>query len=121
MRKNIVLLTGVASLLILAFANPALAADEGSDKDAKKVTITGTGKCGKCALKETETCQNVIQTEKGGKTTTYYLAKNDVSNEFHSKVCKESKKVRATGTVKEVGGKKELTASKISVVEDEKN
>jgi len=116
MRKNIVLLTGVASLLMLAFANPVLAADE----DGKKVTITGTGKCGKCALKETETCQNVIQTEKGGKTTTYYLAKNDKANEFHSKVCKESKKVRATGTVKEVGGKKEFTVSKIEVVEDDK-
>jgi|SRR6186713_1600231 hypothetical protein len=114
MRKNIVLLTGVASLLILAFANPALA------DDGKKETITGTGKCGKCALKETDTCQNVIQTEKGGKTTTYYLAKNDKSNEFHGKICKESKKVRATGTVKEVGGKKEMTVSKIEVVEDEK-
>ena len=119
MRKNIVLLTGVASLLILAFANPALA-EEGNGKEGKKETITGTGKCGKCALKETETCQNVIQTEKGGKTTTYYLAKNDKSTEFHSKVCKESKKVRATGTVKEVGGKKELTISKIEVVEDDK-
>ena len=116
MRKNIVLLTGIAGLLICAFANPALAADE----HAKKETITGTGKCGKCALKETETCQNVIQTEKGGKTTTYYLAKNDVSNEFHSKVCKESKKVKATGTIKEVGGKKEFTATKIEVVGDDK-
>ena len=39
MRKNIVLLTGVASLLILAFANPALA-EEGNGKEGKKETIT---------------------------------------------------------------------------------
>ena len=115
MRKNIVLLTGVASLLILAFANPVLAADEG-----KKETIVGMGKCGKCALKETKECQNVIQTEKGGKTTTYYLVKNDKANEFHKKICTEAKKVKATGTVKEVGGKKEMTVSKIELVEDDK-
>ena len=119
MRKSIVLLTGITGLLLFAFANPTLA-DEGADAKGKKETITGTAKCGKCALHETETCQNVIQTEKGGKTTTYYLTKNELSDGFHGKVCKESKKVRATGTVKEVGGKKEFTVSKIEVVEDEK-
>ena len=116
MRKSIVLLTGIAGLFLLAFVTPTLAADD--EKDGKKVTITGTGKCGKCALKETDSCQNVIQTEKGGKTTTYYLAKNDISKEFHSNICKEAKKVRATGTVKEVDGKKELTVTKIALVEE---
>jgi len=116
MRKSI-LLTGIAGLLLFAFVTPTLAADEGKEK---KVTITGTGKCAKCALHETDSCQNVIQTEKGGKTINYYLAKNDVSKDFHSNICKESKKVRATGTVKEVDGKKELTATKIAVVEDKK-
>jgi hypothetical protein len=115
MRKRVVLLTGIAGLFLLAFVTPTLAAEEG-----KKVTITGTGKCAKCALHETDACQNVIQTEKGGKITTYYLAKNDISKDFHSNVCKESKKVKATGTVKEVDGKKELTVSKIAVVEDAK-
>ena len=112
MRKSIVLLTGIAGLFLLAFVTPTMAADEG-----KKVTITGTGKCAKCALHETDACQNVIQTEKGGKTVNYYLAKNDVAKEFHSNICKESKKVKATGTVAEVDGKKELTATKIEVVE----
>jgi len=112
MRKSIVLLTGIAGLLLLAFVTPTQAADEG-----KKMTITGTGKCAKCALHETEQCQNVIQTEKGGKTVTYYLAKNDVAKDFHSNICKEAKKVKATGTVKEVDGKQEFTAIKIDVVE----
>jgi hypothetical protein len=69
-------------------------------------------------LKETASCQNVIEAKENGKTVKYYLAKNDVSKEFHDNICKESKKVTATGTVKEVDGKKELTAEKIEVVKD---
>src|SRR5438046_10654680 len=98
MRKSIVLLTGIAGLFLLAFVTPTMAADEG-----KKVTITGTGKCAKCALHETDSCQNVIQTEKGGKTVNYYLTKNDVAKEFHRKICQESKKVTTTGPLAVVG------------------
>jgi len=114
MKKTIILLTGIAGLLLLAFAMPAWAAEEGS---GKQVTISGMGKCAKCALKETDSCQNVIETEEHGKKVTYYLAKNDTSKEFHSNICKEAKKVKATGTVKEVDGKKELTASKITLAD----
>jgi hypothetical protein len=53
--------------LFTALALPAFAAD-------KEVTVTGDGKCAKCALKETDKCQNAIQTQENGKTTTYYLA-----------------------------------------------
>jgi len=116
MKKNIVLFTSIAGLLLLALATPAPAAEEGKEK-GKKTTITGEGKCGKCALKETEKCQNVIQVEEGGKKVNYYLTKNKVSNEFHDNICKESKKVTATGTVKEVDGKKEFTASKIELAD----
>jgi hypothetical protein len=83
---------------------------------ADEKTITGEGKCAKCALKETDSCQNVVQVKEGDKTVTYYFAANDVSKKFHENVCKESKQVKATGTVKEVDGKKEFTASKIEVV-----
>jgi len=68
-------------------------------------------------LKETDSCQNVIEAEENGKKVTYYLAKNDISKDFHSNICKEAKKVKATGTVKEVDGKKELTVSKISLAD----
>ena len=108
MKKSMVLLTGIASLVVLAWATPAFAGD-------KEVTITGEGKCGKCALHETAKCQNVIQTKEDGKTVTYYLTQNDVSKNFHEDLCKESKNVTATGTVKEVDGKKEFTVSKIEV------
>ena|SRR5438067_5624803 len=89
--------------------SPAFAKD-------KEVTITGEGKCAKCMLKETSACQNAIEVTKGAKKTVYYLADNDVSKKFHEQVCKEAKKVTATGTVKRVDGKRELTASKIEVV-----
>ncbi len=112
MKKSIVLFTGIAGLLLLAYATPASAADEGKD-----VTISGTAKCAKCALHESDSCQTVIQAEKGGKKVTYYLAKNDVSKGFHKNVCQGEKQVTATGTVKEVGGKKEFTVSKIEVAE----
>jgi len=80
-----------------------------------EVTITGEGKCAKCALHETDKCQTVIQTDEDGKTVTYYLAPNQVSKDFHENVCKESHKVTATGTVSEENGKKVLTASKIEL------
>jgi len=112
MKRNIAVITSIAGLLLLALATPSLADDKG-----KEVTITGEGKCAKCILKETDKCQNAIQTTQDGKKVTYYLADNDVSKNFHDDLCKEAKKVTATGTVKEVDGKKELTVTKIEVVE----
>src|SRR5258708_30257278 len=108
MKKNIALFTSLAGLLMLALSTPTLAAD-------KEVTISGKGTCAKCALKETAKCQNVIQAEEDGKTVNYYLTANDISKDFHDNICKEAKKVTATGTVKEVDGKKEFTVSKIEL------
>jgi len=110
MKRNIALFTGLAGLL-LALAIPSFAGDE----KGKEVTITGEGKCAKCILKETDKCQNAIETTENGKKVTYYLADNDVSKNFHEDLCKEAKRVTATGTVKEVDGKKQLTVSKIEV------
>ena len=84
--------------------------------DAK--TFTGEGKCAKCALKETKECQNTVTVKEGAKSVTYYLVHNDVSKEFHENICKGAKKVKATGTVKEVDGKMQLTATKIELVKD---
>src|SRR6266480_1830437 len=109
MKKSLAV-AAVMALLFGAATLRSVAAD-------KAVTITGEGKCAKCALKETKECQNVIQTEKGDKKVTYYLVQNDVSEKFHKNICKASKKVKASGTVKEVDGKMELTATKIEVAE----
>ena len=111
MQKLNLLKCAVAGLLMLAVAAPAFA-------EEKIRTITGEGKCGKCSLKETEKCQNVIQVEKNGKKTTFYLVQNDISKNFHENLCKEPKKVTATGTVKTVDGKREFTVTKIELAKD---
>ena len=111
MKRASLLFTAVAGLLLLAIATPAFAADKPKEK-----TITGEAKCAKCMLKEADKCQTVIQVEnKKGKTVNYYLVENDVSKAFHENVCKEAKKVTATGTVKKVEGKNEFTVSKIAL------
>ena len=110
MRKSL-LFTAVAGLLLLAIATPTWAAETPKEK-----TITGEAKCAKCMLKEADKCQTVIQVEnKKGKMVNYYLVDNDVSKAFHQNVCKEAKKVTATGTVKKVDGKNEFTVSKIEL------
>ncbi|PYL01506.1 MAG: hypothetical protein DME19_01510 [Verrucomicrobia bacterium] len=101
--------------LVIAGLTAALTLKARADDEK---TITGEGKCAKCALKETKSCQNAIQVKEGDKTVTYYLVQNDVSKKFHENICQETKKVKATGTVKEVDGKKELTPTKIELVKE---
>ena len=103
------MLAGAAGtlLLCLATATPALAA-------GKEVTLQGEAKCAKCSLHEGDKCQTVIQTKEEGKTVTYYVAQNDVAKAFHKEVCTDAKKVKASGKVEEVDGKKKLTLAKIT-------
>jgi len=112
MKRISLSITATAAVLLLALATPTFAADSSKEK-----TITGEAKCAKCALKQADKCQTVIQVEnKKGKTVTYYLADNDVSKAFHQNVCTEAKKVKATGTVKKLDKKNEFTVSKIDLV-----
>ena len=107
MKNAKLLFVAVTSLLLLATAAPALA-----DKETK---VSGEAKCAKCALKEADKCQTVIEAEKDGKKISYYLVDNAVAKEFHKNVCKEARKVTAVGTVKEVDGKQQLTVTKIEL------
>jgi pyridoxine/pyridoxamine 5'-phosphate oxidase len=111
--KTLSLLLGAAAgLALMAFTASAAVPVKGEE-----VTLTGEAKCAMCMLKESDKCQTVIQTEKDGKKTTYYLADNEVAKKFHENVCKAAKKVTATGTVKTVDGKQELTATKIELAQ----
>ena len=107
MKKTTLVLLALTGLLFAALTSPALA------DEPKEVTLTGEGKCAKCAMHEGDKCQNALQIKEDGKTVTYYLAQNKVSKSFHEELCKESKKITVTGKVKEEDGKKILTASKI--------
>lgn len=114
MKITSILLAGIISLVLFALVTPASAVL--SKENNKEITITGDAKCAKCVLKEADKCQTVIQAQQDGKTVNYYLADNDVSKSFHENVCKETKKVTATGSVQTVNGKLELTATKIELV-----
>ncbi|HYT58836.1 MAG TPA: DUF6370 family protein [Haliangiales bacterium] len=109
--KKTILAALVVAGLTMTLALKTRAADE--------KTITGEGKCAKCALKQSESCQNVVQVKEGEKTVTYFLVHNDISKEFHKNVCKETKKISVTGTVKEVEGKLELTPTKITLAKED--
>ena len=110
MNKISAIIAGAALVLALNATN-ALAND-------KEVTVNGEAKCAKCMLHEGDAHKTVIQTEKEGKTQTYYLVENDISKGFHEDVCHGAKKVVAKGTLAEVDGKQQLTLTKIEVVKD---
>jgi uncharacterized protein (TIGR02271 family) len=83
----------------------------------RETTITGKAVCGKCQLKQTASCQNEIQVKNGSRTLTYFVVQNDVSKNFHEEMCRHSKNVTATGTVREVDGKLEFAPTRIVAVE----
>jgi len=90
-----------------------------ADDKGSKITIKGDGLCAKCALKEQQSCQNVVIVTKDGKETKYYLEKNDVANKAHSKMgfCRATKddpaKVKVTGTCEKKDDKLVVTAETI--------
>jgi capsid protein len=106
MNKSLPIIAAVATWAFVATTTGAL---------AKEMTISGEAKCAKCMLKETQACQTVIQVQENGKPVNYYLADNDIAKTFHENVCHEAKKVTATGEVKMVDGKNQLTLSKIEL------
>src|SRR5689334_14711807 len=114
MRKTFAVIAGAVALLLAANTTSVIA----KEKKEKEISITGEAKCAKCMLKEAgaKECKTVIEVEKKGKTQEYYVVDNDISKAFHEDVCHAAKKVKATGTASKVGGKMELTLTKIEAV-----
>ena len=92
----------LAALLALttAFAVPAFAD-----------TITGEAQCAKCELKKVDACQMAIKVD--GKDEIIMVENNDVSKAFHKKICQDTVKVVAEGTVTEKDGAKVMTLTKV--------
>ncbi len=103
------------SLLAILFVSALSLALNTARADDAKLTLSGEGKCTKCAMKETDSCQNAITIEEKGKKVTYYIEHNDVSKKFHGEVCKGPKNIKAEGALKEVNGKKVFAATKLDV------
>jgi hypothetical protein len=81
---------------------------------AAPVTLQGDLTCAKCGLHEASSCQSVLVVKEDGRETKYYLTKNAVAAAEHEKVCGGSVPATITGTVKDEGGRKVLTASTVS-------
>jgi hypothetical protein len=85
-------------------------------------TITGDAVCGKCALKETASCQNVVFVKEGDKEVKYYL-EGPESKKAHGAmgICTAKKdspvKVKVTGTCEKKDDKLVITVSKIEKVD----
>ncbi len=79
---------------------------------AKDITVSGEAKCAKCALKQADKCQNVVEVKKGDKTRLYYL-KGEASDKFHKEICGDTKEVVVKGEVSDVDGKKWIAVSEI--------
>ena len=101
----------LVAVLAAAVAAPALAADA--------VTLEGTVRCAKCALKKDafKECQNVLLVPEKGKDgvardAEYYIVNNDVNKEF-GEVCMDAKKTTVTGTITEKDDIKWITPSKM--------
>lgn len=83
---------------------------------AKEVKLTGTLVCGKCNLKTTAKCSNVLQVKDGDKVVNYSLEDKGNGEPYHEGVCGGDKVegVTVTGVVTEKDGKKTIKASKVS-------
>ena len=104
MKRSIIAAFVVASLTI---ALNTRAADE-------KKTITGDGMCAKCELKQTSDCQMAIKVKNtDGTSDTLLVENNKIAQDFHNKICKQTKAVNGEGTISEKDGKKTVTLSKI--------
>ncbi len=81
------------------------------------ITVTGKGRCTKCATKETVICQSVVIVEAGRDKALYYLTENEVATSFHDKLGRETKAVKVKGTVQRSGTRLKLTATSFEVTE----
>ncbi len=99
------IIAALAALALVISLTPRLLAEE--------VTLKGEALCAKCELHETDKCQTAIRVKDGDKTTVYYAANNAVAKKFHGKICQDTAKVTAVGTVEEKDGKKIITLTKI--------
>ena len=86
-------------------------------EDKKEVKLTGTLVCGKCSLKETPKCSNVLQVKEGDKLVNYVIDDKGNAEDYHEGVCGGDKieNVTVTGTVTEKDGKKYVKATKVDL------
>ena len=93
MKKSVIVLLAVAGLT--AGVTSSLA-----ESGAKEITLKGKGTCLKCALKESDSCQNVLVQEKNEKLTKFYLVQNEVSKNSTRKSARNRNPSPSSGSAK---------------------
>ena len=101
----------VAGLLVMGNGIDA------GEKKAKEGTLKGAIVCGKCTLKETDKCSNVLQVKVKDKTVNYFLKDKGKKEKYHSCAPDSQKEATVTGVVTTVKGKKYITPSKVELKE----
>ncbi|MCE9564477.1 MAG: hypothetical protein K8U57_20760 [Planctomycetes bacterium] len=97
---------------LFAFGAVAFAEDK-----PKEVKLVGTMVCGKCQLKDTAKCSNVLQVKEGDKLVNYFLDDAGAKEPYHEGVCGGDKLegVTVTGTVTVKDGKKTIKPTKVDL------
>jgi len=101
----------LASLITLAFAFTAYAAEE---PKAKEVTATGEVLCAHCVLSVKTSCQNAVKTTDG----VVYLLTGEKTKQFF-KDNEKAKKVTVTGKTKADGKNTEMEVTKIALAKED--
>lgn len=98
----------MTALALFAFATMTCVLRAGDTK------IAGDAMCAKCELKETNDCQMAIKVKNtDGTSDTLLVENNKIAQDFHNKICKQTRAVNGEGTISEKDGKKTVTLSKI--------
>jgi hypothetical protein len=87
-RNRLLAVVGVFALVSVT----AIAEDK-----KKEVKLEGELVCGKCKLKESKECTNVLQVKEGDKTVNYYLDDKGTKEDYHKMCCTKTTKVTLTG------------------------
>jgi hypothetical protein len=103
----------LAAVLLVAVALVAVGVVKAAD--AKEVTLTGKIVCGKCTLKETADCSNVLIVKDGDKEVKYYIQDKGKPETYHSCKPDSSKEATVKGKVEVKDGKNLLTATEVKV------
>lgn len=109
MIRNLLLAVVGAFALTLA---PAVA----EDKKVETKTLEGSLVCGKCKLKETEKCSNVLivkDAKDENKEVKYYLVDKGAKADYHAEICQGPKDAKVTGKIVEKDKKMMIEDAKV--------
>lgn len=102
----------LALCLLAVFALTTIGVADKADKEEKEVTLKGNITCGKCELKQSNSCHTVVVVKDGGKEKVYWFDA-DGSKKYHEEICRKGKPGTVKGTVSEKDGKLHVKVSEV--------